>query len=123
MPKGTRARLNQLQASLSLAHGGKVLTALQRLYEMGCDERTYTMTDKRGDEVEVPVVDAKTRVAALNAFVNGVGSLSGWAKAAAAPEKTDDAPDEGLEERVAEALVRKNPELVAAKLAVVQGGK
>jgi hypothetical protein len=121
MPKGTRARLNELQASLTLAHGGKVLTALQKLFEMGTDERTYTAADKRGEPVEVPVVEAKIRVAALNAFVTGVGNLSGWANAAKAPEQEQPVADEAeLLGRVVESVVRRDPALVAAKLALVK---
>lgn len=118
-PKGLRA----LQSALTLAHGGKVLTALQMLFEMGSDDTTVTQVDRRGEAHDVPAVDAKTKVAALTAFVNGVGSLSGWASVARAPEVETPADEEALFERVVESVVSRRPELVAAKLIALKGGK
>lgn len=125
-PGGVPKGLRELQKGLTLAHGGKILTALQRILEMGMDERTYVGQDRRGEEIDIPLVDAKTRVAALTAFVEHVGKLSGLASLAARTgEAKDETPqDEGeLLERVVETVVRRNPELVAGKLLALQGGK
>lgn len=125
-PGGSLKGLKELQKGLMLSHGGKVFTALQRILEMGMDERTYTATDKRGEPIEVPIVDAKTRVAALSAFVEHVGRLTGLASLAARTGETkDETPqDEGeLLERVVETVCKRNPELVAGKLLALQGGK
>lgn len=107
MPKGLR----ELQGLVLLAHGPKVLTALQALFRIGTDE---------GEE-------AKVRVAALGAFVNQVGNLTGLSnlgKSAAATEETS--ADEGeLLDRVVTGLLAK-PEtraMVATKLTALDGGK
>lgn len=125
-PGGTTKALRELQKGLTLAHGGKILTALQRILEMGMDERTYVGHDRKGEEIDIPLVDAKTRVAALTAFVEHVGRLSGLASLAARTgDSKDEAPhDEGeLLERVVDSVVKRNPELVAGRLLALQGGK
>lgn len=122
MPKGLR----KLQATITLAHGYKVLTALQRLFEMGMDERTYLAPGPGGDEVEVPVVDAKVRAQCLTAFVDKVGALSGL-QAVARMDQEDDAPadEKELVARVVDGVLAKpeNRELVRDKLRVLEGGK
>lgn len=99
MPRGIRA----LEQAVLVAHGPNVLVALQALFDLGMDE------DQPG----------KVRVPALNAFVNHVKG------APRAPKDEDATPetDGALLERVAETLVRKNPELVQAKLTSMAGGK
>lgn len=121
MPKGLR----QQMAVIALAHGGKILTALQRLFEMGMDERTYISQDREGEDIEVPIVDAKIRVTALDAFVRHTAALSGLAGVArAVPEEGDVPADEGeLLERVVDSVLRRAPEMVEAKLSVIRGGK
>lgn len=122
LPKGLR----QLQATITLAHGYKVLTALQALFNMGMDERTYMGESKSGEAVEIPMVDAKTRVAALTAFVGKVGTLSGLESVAAQPQSETPAENEAeLIDRVVDRLLEKpeTREAVAAKLLVLQGGK
>ncbi len=108
-PGGQPKALRQLQQTLTLAHGPQVTLALQKLFELGMGEAE----------------SEKVQVQALDAFVSHTSRLTGLqALAARAGDKTDEPTDaEGLEERVAEALVKRNPELVREKLAVVSGGK
>ena len=122
---GIPGSVRQLQGLIRLAHGNKVLTALQRLFEMGTDTSTTTVVTRKGEAIEVDSIPPATRVAALSAFVDKVGALTGLE--AAARQQQDEPPaDEGeLVDRVIEGVLAKpeHREKVAAKLAVLQGGK
>lgn len=120
LPKGLR----QLQATITLAHGYKVLTALQRLFEMGMDESTRVAMSKNGEAYDVPNIEPAVRAACLTAFVTKVGALTGLEAVARAPEQQDQGEGDGaLFERVAAAVVRRAPDLVAAQLKALPGGK
>lgn len=123
-PGGMPVGLRKLQASITLAHGYKVLTALQRLFEMGMDERTYIQTGPDGEEVEVPVVEAKVRAQCLTAFVDKVGTLTGLQSVARLPDEEQTADEGELVARVVDGVLAK-PEtraLVREKLQVLEGG-
>lgn len=102
-PSGRPRGIRELEQAILERHGPNVAVALQALFDLGMDE------DQPG----------KVRVPALNAFVNHVKG------APRAPKDEDALPetDGALLERVAETLVRKNPELMAAKLTSMAGGK
>lgn len=122
LPKGLR----QLQQTLTLAHGYKLLTALQALFNMGMDEGTHTRVDINGESFEVPNVEARTRCMALTAFVSKVGSLTGLESVATQPQPDAPVENEGeLIARVTDRLLEKQEtrDMVAAKLSVLQGGK
>jgi hypothetical protein len=123
-PGGMPAGLRKLQATITLAHGYKVLTALQRLFEMGMDERTYVATGPDGEEVEVPVVEAKVRAQCLTAFVDKVGALTGLQSVARLPGEEQAVDEAELVERVVDGVLAKpdTRALVAAKLQVLEGG-
>jgi len=124
-PGGMPAGLRKLQATITLAHGYKVLTALQRLFEMGMDTSVTTVLSKKGEAIEVDAIPPAVRAQCLTAFVDKVGGLTGLQSVARLPTE-EQTPDEAeLVERVVDGVLAK-PEtraLVAAKLQVLEGGK
>lgn len=115
--------VRKTMGDVGLTHGPKLVEALQRLFEMGMEERFYVGRDRQGDPIDIPLVDAKTRVAALTAFVNCTAQYSGLAAMARAekPAELNENAAE-LQARVVERLL-EHPEtraLVAAKLELVK---
>jgi hypothetical protein len=121
IPRGVR----QLQQLISLAHGPKILTALQKLFELGMDESTVTAVDRKGEAHDVPRVEMRTRVQALEVFVAKTGELSGIVAAARQVAEEPVTNEAELLERVVDGILRKpeTRELVASKLVALQGGK
>lgn len=106
MPKGLR----ELQSTIRHAHGGKLLTALQELFNLGMDARQ----------------DPKVRVMALGSFVDHTAGLTGLAslgRQLPADESGAEGTEGELLERVADSVCRRVPELVEARLALVRGPK
>lgn len=123
-PGGMPVGLRKLQATITLAHGYKVLTALQRLFEMGMDTSTTTVLSKGGEAIEVDAIPPAVRAQCLTAFVDKVGTLTGLHSVARLQDE-EQTQDEGeLVARVTDNLLSK-PEtraLVREKLQVLEGG-
>lgn len=117
-PGGRLRKVSEIEQLITHCFGPKVLTALQKLFELGMSDATHTVVSRSGQEYDVPTVDARTKVAALTSFVVHV-------KGAPRSSSVKDEDTEPLPGDVAEMLRKlfERPELRRAALTVLEGGK
>lgn len=123
-PGGVYKGIKEIQPLLAQRHGPKVLIALQRLYDIATDEGFQTIKGPGGRTVQVPNVDIRTRIAALDRYILHAARLSGLEAAAGSTRPDEPLQDEGeLLERVVQSVVKRSPELVEQHLQLLRGGK